>query len=123
MDKKHFKLAQILIWVSGFLSFLTFALVGGYSWFVLKDEDLKNTTKKVFIITLVFVALSALGIVYTSFCQMINVNTGSFYRVVYALVQIARVVCFLAFMLMDILKSKKPENIEVVVEDENKSEL
>ncbi len=54
------KWKQILIWFSGYVSFLAFAIVGGYTIVKSEDEDLKKTAKQTFIVTLIFTAVSAL---------------------------------------------------------------
>ncbi len=54
------KWKQILIWFSGYVSFIAFAIIGGYTIVKSDDEDLKKTAKQTFIVTLIFTAVSAL---------------------------------------------------------------
>ena len=53
-DKKWIK---ILIWLSGYINFIAYAIVGGYVIAKSQDEELRKETKKAFIVTLVFTAL------------------------------------------------------------------
>ena len=40
---------KVLIWLSGYLSFIAFAIVGGYTIVKSEDEELKKTTKAAFL--------------------------------------------------------------------------
>lgn len=62
------KWKKLLLWVSGYVNPLAFVLVGGY--FMLKDEDeeVKYSTKWVFWVSLLFIAVGA----FLSFCSHIG---------------------------------------------------
>ncbi len=57
---------KLLIWASGYLSFIAFALVGGYVILKEEDEQLKLVTKQVFVLTLIFTAVSMVLSIYNS---------------------------------------------------------
>ena len=48
----------LFVWLCGYLNIVAFALVGGYMIVKSDDEELKNTSKKVLIVTLIFTAVS-----------------------------------------------------------------
>lgn len=50
---------KALIWVSAYISFIAFAIVGGYTIVKCNDDELKATSKLAFIVTLIFTAVSA----------------------------------------------------------------
>lgn len=67
---------KALIWISGYLSFIAFAVVGGYTIVKSEDEDLKKTAKTAFIVTLIFTALSALYSILSSINAIAGYNQG-----------------------------------------------
>ena len=54
---------KALIWLSGYLSFIAYALVGGYVIFKTTDKELQRSAKLVFVITLIFAAIDAVMII------------------------------------------------------------
>lgn len=63
---------KALIWLSGYLSFIAFALVGGYVVVKCEDKELRKTAKTAFIATLLFTAID----VFISFFNRINALAG-----------------------------------------------
>ncbi len=63
---------KALIWLSGYLSFIAFALVGGYVVVKCEDKELRKTAKTAFIATLLFTAIDVL----ISFFNRINALAG-----------------------------------------------
>ena len=57
---------SLFIWLCGYLSIIAFAIAGGYAIVKSEDEELKNTTKKAFIVTLIFTLISMFFSVYNS---------------------------------------------------------
>lgn len=114
------KFTNILIWVSGYVSFIAFAVVGGYM--LLKgNEKQKQTTKMVFIFSLIFLAVStSLGCINT-FGGMFNGYYSSwvseFCSVVSRLNDIAEASVFATFIVIELLKKDKPE-VEKPVNEE-----
>ncbi len=62
------KWKKVLIWFSGYISFLAFALIGGYTIVKTEDEELKKTAKQTFIVVLFFAALSAVLAIFNHVC-------------------------------------------------------
>ena len=54
---------KALIWLSGYLSFIAYALVGGYVIFKTTDKELQRSAKLVFVITLIFTAIDAVMVI------------------------------------------------------------
>ena len=50
---------KALVWACGYLSIIAFAVVGGYAIFKSEDAELKQATKKCFIVVLIFAAINA----------------------------------------------------------------
>ena len=63
---------KALIWLSGYLSFIAFALVGGYVVVKCEDKELRKTAKTAFIATLLFTAID----VFMSLLSRINALAG-----------------------------------------------
>lgn len=63
---------KALIWLSGYLSFIAFALVGGYVVVKCEDKELRKTAKTAFIVTLLFTAID----VFMSLLSRINALAG-----------------------------------------------
>lgn len=63
---------KAFIWLSGYLSFIAFALVGGYVVVKCEDKELRKTAKTAFIVTLLFTAID----VFMSLLSRINALAG-----------------------------------------------
>ncbi len=107
------KWKEILIWVSGFFGFLTFALVGGYTIVKSEDEDLKKTAKKGFIVLLIFTAVSAFFSLFNAIAGMSDSYYGSsaykFYTVMTNLVTIAKIVVYAVFVVLTLIKKDEEQ--------------
>ena len=65
----------LFIWLSGYLSIIAFAIVGGYAIVKSEDEELKKTAKQALIVTVIFTAIS----MFLSLYNAIGVMTDSYY--------------------------------------------
>ena len=114
------KLSKLFIYLSGYVSFIAFALVGGYTLVKSDDEDLKKTTKIVFIISLIYYALFAVMAIFGHFGSMSSSYYGSgfytFVSIMNKLIEIAKIVVYAVLMLFVIFKKdnteSKPQTIE-----------
>ncbi len=61
------KLKKVFVLLSGYLSFIAFAVVGGYVFIKSENEELKKTAKLTLIVTLIFTAISAVLLIYNHF--------------------------------------------------------
>ena len=66
---------KALIWLSGYLSFIAYALVGGYVIFKSEDKALQRTAKRVFVITLIFAAVDAFMLILSNI-SAVGANMG-----------------------------------------------
>ncbi len=107
------KWKKILIWFSGYFSFTTLAIVGGYTIVKSKNEELKKTAKEAFIVTLIFAAINAF---FSIFYDFLSTKSGysltgayDFYQMATAIVDLAKVIVFAVFIIMTLVK-KDEEN-------------
>ncbi len=108
------KWKEILIWLSGFFGFLTFALVGGYVIVKGEDEDLKKTTKQCFFVFLIFTAITAFFSLFNAIAGMSDsYGYGSsaykFYTVMTNLVTVAQIITYAVFIVLAIVKKEDDE--------------
>lgn len=118
------KWKEVLIWFSGYINFIAFALVGGYTIVKSDDEDLKKTTKTAFIVTLIFTAVSALLLIFHYFGSMFNGYYGSgaydFYSIASNITAIAKIVVYAVFIIMALVKKDKAQS--VITQEESAEE-
>jgi hypothetical protein len=110
MDSKKTFLFKILIWISGYLGYIPFILVGGFSYFYLKDEELQGTTKKTLWVVLSFLCLEVIMSIVSSIVSMANGNFMALQNIE-SIINIVRIVIFIAFACLDLFsKSNKKMN-------------
>ena len=104
------KLSKLLIWLAGYVSFIAFAIVGGYTLVKIDDEELKLTTKRVFVVSLVYYALLGFMSILTHFGSMNSGYYGSgfyeFCSVTISLIEIIKIIFFAVCMLLVMFKDK-----------------
>ncbi len=107
------KWKKVLIWFSGYISFLAFALVGGYAIVKSENEELKKTAKQTFIVVLIFAAVNAFFALFSNICGMSDNYYSSaaydIYSIGTKLVSIAQVIVYAVFIVMTLVK-KDEEN-------------
>lgn len=100
----------LLIWASGYLSFIAYAIVGGYVIVKSDDEELKDTAKKAFIVTLIFTAISMFFSIYNSIGALSSsyYSSGAYvaYSVLQMIVNIAKIVVYVVFALLSFFNVK-----------------
>lgn len=100
----------LLIWASGYLSFIAYAIVGGYVIVKSDDEELNDTAKKAFIVTLIFTAISMFFSIYNSIGALSSsyYSSGAYvaYGVLQMIVNIAKIVVYVVFALMSFFNVK-----------------
>ena len=128
------KLSKLFIYLSGYVSFIAFAIVGGYAICKSDDEELRNTTKKVFIVSLFYYAILAVISIFVYFGSMSSNFYGSnfynFLSVLKNIVEIVKIGVYAFLIIWELVKTsgkkdlnKKEENnalveAEVVSEDD-----
>ncbi len=105
---------KCLIWFSAYINFVAFALVGGYTIVKSEDEELKKTTKLAFIISIIFAAVSGFLTIFYNFASMSDTYYSSssyeFYDIATKIVNIAKVVVFAVFIILEFFKKEKVED-------------
>ena len=100
----------LLIWASGYLSFIAYAIVGGYVIVKSDDEELKETAKKAFIVTLIFTAISMFFSIYNSIGALSSsyYSSGAYvaYGVLQMIVNIAKIAVYVVFALLSFFNAK-----------------
>ena len=104
-------LKKALIWLSGYLTFVAYAIVGGYTIVKSEDEDLKKEAKKAFVVTLIFTAISAFFVIFDQFGGMSSNWYGSgaqkFSNICSRIVSIAKIVVYAIFLLIALFSGKE----------------
>ena len=117
------KWKEVLIWFSAYISFIAFAIIGGYTIVKSNDNDLKKTAKTAFIVTLIFSAVSAFLLVFHYFASMADGYYGSgaydFYSIASNLVNICQIVVYAVFIIMALVKT---DGTKKVAENTQKEE-
>ncbi len=105
------KWKQVLIWFSGYISFLAFALVGGYTIVKSEDEELKKTAKQTFTVVLIFAAISALFSILNYIGgfgdNYYNSSLYDIYSILTRLLSIAQIVVYTTFIIMTLVKKEE----------------
>lgn len=113
----------LLIWVSGYLSFMAFIFVAIYMLVKEQDnEELQKETKKAFIVTIVFTVISLLLSFSSEVADLFGKHLAvtDAYSVITSLVNIAKIVVYVTMTVLFIVSSRKNSNDEVeVVETED----
>jgi len=102
------KWKTVLVWLSAYLNFIAFVVVGGYFYIKKEDEELQTATKHAFLVTLCFTAISA-------FLSMFNYIGGltenfyaspayEFYSVCTSIVGMAKIIVFAVFIVLALVK-------------------
>ena len=109
------KWKEVLIWFSAYISFIAFAIVGGYVIVKSNDDDLKKTAKSALIVSLIFSAISALLLVFHYFASMADgyYSSGAydFYSITSNLVNIAKIVVYVVFIIIALLKNDSTKKV------------
>ena len=117
------KWKKCLIWFSSYISFIAFAIVGGYVIIKNDDEELKKTTKLAFIVTLIFAAINAFVSIYYNFLSMGDsyVLSGAydFYNIFYKLVNIAEIVVYAVFIIIELAKKDNHQTTKELTNPES----
>ena len=117
------KWKEVLIWFSAYISFIAFAIIGGYTIVKSNDDDLKKTAKTALVVTLIFSAVSAFLLVFHYFASMADGYYGSgaydFYSIASNLVNICQIVVYAVFIIMALVKT---DSTKKVVKDTQKEE-
>ena len=105
------KLKKVFILLSGYLSFIAFAIVGGYVFIKSDSEELKKTAKLTLIVTLIFTAISAVLLIYNHFGNFFGGYYSStaydVYSMITGIVAIAKIIVYAVLIIMVLVKKDK----------------
>jgi hypothetical protein len=100
----------LFVWLCGYLNIVAFALVGGYMIVKSDDEELKNTSKKVLIVTLIFTAVSMFLSLYNNIGGMADnyysSKAYSAYDIMSNITNIAKIVVFAVCAAISFFKKR-----------------
>lgn len=100
----------LFIWLSGYLSIIAFAVVGGYAIVKSEDEELKKTAKQALIVTLIFTAISMFLLLYSSIGGMTDgyylSDANTAHNIMLQITNIAEIIVFATFGAISFFKVK-----------------
>ena len=106
------KWKSVLIWLSAYLTFIAFVVVGGYFYIKKEDEELQLATKRAFLVTLGFTAVNAFLSIFNYIGALTNnyyvSSAYEFYSVCSTIVGIAKIVVFATFIILALVKKEAP---------------
>ena len=118
------KWKSVLVWLSAYLSFIAFVVVGGYFYIKNEEEEIQNATKRAFLVTLCFTAISAFFSIINYIGGLANNYYGStayeFYSVCTTIVGIAKIIVFATFIILALTKKDTNSSSENKDVTENK---
>lgn len=102
------KWKTVFVWLSAYLNFLAFVLVGGYFYIKKEDEEVQSATKHAFVVTLCFAAITAFLSIFNYIGGLTDGYYSSsaynFYSVCNAVVGMARIVVYAIFVILSLTK-------------------
>ena len=105
------KLKKVFILLSGYLSFIAYAIVGGYVFVKSDSEELKKTAKLTLIVTSIFTAISAVLLIYNHFGNFFGGYYSStaydVYSIITGIVAIAKIIVYAVLIIMVLVKKDK----------------
>lgn len=127
MEKLKKNLFHLAIWASVLVSYLAFAVVGGFCMVKSDREDLKNTCKKALAIALIFFAVELFLTVFHYIGSCFNGYYGSgayqFYDIAGNIVAIAKIITVVVFAILGIVGVGEKKEKNGGSEKENTAEV
>lgn len=106
------KWKSVLVWLSAYISFIAFVIVGGYFYIKNEDEDIQTATKRAFLVTLGFTAIGAFFSLFNYIGGLANNYYTSFaydfYSICTTIVGIAKIIVFATFIILALIKKQAP---------------
>ena len=117
------KWKSVLVWLSAYLSFIAFVIVGGYFYIKKEEEELQIATKRAFLVTLGFTAISAFFSLFHYIGGLANhyyvSSAYDFYSICTTIVGIAKIIVFATFIILCLTKKDAPAACESVSSTED----
>ena len=106
------KWKSVLVWLCAYLNFIAFVVVGGYFYIKKEEDELQTATKRAFLVTLAFTAISAFFSLFHYIGSLANNYYASsaydFYSICTTIVSIAKIIVFATFIILAIIKKDAP---------------
>lgn len=114
---------KALIWLSGYLSFIAYAIVGGYVIVKSEDQELRKTAKTAFVVTLIFTAIGALQNILAQINNRSGYSAGfgEFLAWLGFFVMLAEIAVYATFIIMSLFGGSSEESASDA--DEQKKEV
>lgn len=122
MNKISDKWMKVILWASSYVSAIAFALVGGYVFINTDKDNIKNETKKVLIVTLIYVALGMFVTLFGACMSFGSYSAGvsKAYAVISALIAISKIIVYVVFVILALVS--KDEKLSNKQKSEQKAE-
>lgn len=123
MNKISDKWMKVILWASSYVSAIAFALVGGYVFINTDKDNIKNETKKVLIVTLIYVALGMFVTLFGARMSFGSYSAGvsKAYAVISALIAISKIIVYVVFVILALV-SNNDEKLSNKQKSEQKAE-
>ena len=116
----------LIVWASGYVNVIVFALGGGYFFLKSDDESLKNETKKALIVTLIFVGIGMIQSLVSYLFTLCGVSySGDLYRAhqtIGTLVSVAKIAVYAVFAALSVFGGKKGEEKSEKTDDSTEND-
>ena len=110
------KWKSVLVWLSAYLSFIAFVVVGGYFYIKKEEEEVQTATKRAFLVTLGFTAVSAFFSIFNYIGGLANNYYSSFayefYSICTTIISVAKIIVFATFIILALIKTYSSEASE-----------
>lgn len=108
---------KLLLWISGYVNIIVYALVGGYVLLKCDNEELDKENKKVFLVTAICIAISAFFSIFSAcfnFENSYNSDARKVYNIMTGIYTIARIITYTVFGIIAFVKTDTVNNKEQV---------
>ena len=106
------KWKSVLVWLSAYLNFIAFVVVGGYFYIKKEDEELQTATKRAFLVTLGFTAINAFFSIFNNIGNLTDNYYASFAyefsSICSVIISIAKIIVFATFIVLALIKQDAP---------------
>lgn len=95
---------KVVLWLTSYLELLLYVLTGGYVALKSDNQELNKENKKVFIVTLIFVAIRLI-LQFLSLCFNFgdrSINSYDFYQVITNIVNLSHLIVIIVFSFIAI---------------------
>lgn len=116
MNKISEKWTKFLLWVVAYANIIAYAIVGGYVFAKTDSEEVKAESKKVFIVTAIFLAIDVLFTIFNTLFNLFGTTATllRIYTLARNMVTLTKVVCYALFAIFAVCAKKEEQRVEQV---------